>query len=261
MKKLVLALALVVCVVLVLPGVASASTPTLKKLARTVVALQKKVKAQAATIASQGTKITTLTSRISADEATIASQGTTVSAHATTLANAASLLAIAPYVSLNTNAMDGVAGPNIIFQGANVHVMSSTSQGDSTGLGNLIVGWDNPTGGIVRTGSNNLVVGRYNGFTSNGCLIAGEENSAGGMDSSITGGYSNVTTGDFASVCGGQQNQAGYLATVGGGILNHATGWFSTVSGGEVNTASGTYSSVSGGYGIISSATDGWGHP
>jgi hypothetical protein len=243
MKKLVVVPMLALCCLLLMPALASASTPTVKSLAKSLAALQKKVNAQAktltslstkltadeGTIASQGTTIASLSSQLTSDEATIASQ-------ATTLTNAAPLLAIAPYVSLNAAAMNGVKGPNIVFKGTNVHVMSSTSETDASGLGNLIVGWDNnptstPSG--YRSGTNNLVVGDYNTFPGNADLIAGIANTVGGQYSSITGGSDNATTTDYASVSGGQHNTV--------------TGNWSSVSGGENNTASGNWASVTGG--------------
>ena len=62
---------------------------------------------------------------------------------ATIAANPALTLSWLPtYLSLDESAENGVIGPNIVFQGANVHVRSTTSDGDGTGTGNLIVGWD-----------------------------------------------------------------------------------------------------------------------
>ena len=75
MKKLLLVLCLVLTTVLVLPGVASASTPTLKQLAKTVAALQKQV----TSLKSQLTK-------------------------------AKSVLAVAPYVSLDRSAVNVLLG-------------------------------------------------------------------------------------------------------------------------------------------------------
>jgi len=238
-KKLLLVLCLVLTTVLFLPSVAGASTPTLKSLAKTVAALQKEV-------ASQSNTIATLTSKLSADEVTIAAQGQKLS-------DAASLLAIAPYVSLNTSAINGVAGPNIVFQGSNVWVRSSTSEEDTTGTGNLIVGWDSHLSGIpsgYRTGSNNLVCGDHNGFTGYGGFVAGRYNKVSGAYASISGGTSNTASGDCASVSGGLGNFAiGSCASVSGGEHNDAEGGGSSVSGGDSNLAMGYETSVSGGYG------------
>ena len=233
MKKLVLAM--LVCLVVLLAGgtVANAKTPSLKKLARTVAALQKKVNTQAASIASQGRTI-------GAQGQTIASQSLTITTLQGQLASAQSVLQLAPYVSLDTAAMNGVAGPNIVFKGVNVHVMSSTAQEDTSGLGNLIVGWDTPLIGQpagYRAGSNNLVCGDLNGFTTYGGFVAGWDNYVSASYATVSGGYRNVATGTAASVSGGQINQAsGPAASIGGGTNNIASALNSTVSGGSAGT-------------------------
>ena len=226
MKKFTLTLCLVLTAVLVLPSVASAKTPTLKSLAKTVAALQKKVSAQATTIAGQGTKITALSSDLQMAKQAIASQ-------ATTLTSAAPLLAIAPYVSLNAGAMNGVVGPNVVFKGCNVHVMSKTSETDASGTGNLIVGWDDlrpaPLPSPWRTGSNNLVAGNEQNFTSLGGFVAGDWNSVSGWYSSVGGGAQNAAEGAYTSVSGGFQGRAiSWGAARGGGSgvsLNSGTSY------------------------------------
>jgi hypothetical protein len=230
MKKLLLVLCLALTTVLVLPNVASASTPTLKQLAKTVASLQKQV--------------TTLKSQ---------------------LAHAKSVLALAPYVSVTQTAINGVKGPNLVFKGCNLQIKSPTGQTDTSGLGNLIVGWDDsppsmPSG--YRTGSNNLVCGDLNGFTSHGGFVAGGANNVTGLSTSVCGGSGNTASGYQTSVSGGENNVASdYHASVSGGLNNSATGYDALVSGGYGNTASGTEASVSGGNGITASATYGWGHP
>jgi len=55
-------------------------------------------------------------------------------------------LLLGPFVSVDPNPELGVIGPNIIFSGANIHIVSgSGSTNDNfnfTGLGNLIIGYD-----------------------------------------------------------------------------------------------------------------------
>ena len=145
-----------------------------------------------------------------------------------TVPELAGLFALAPYVSVNQSPMNGVAAPNIVFQGANVHVRSGNLEEDTTGTGNLIVGWDE-WGYGARTGNNNLVCGNFNTFTANGCFIAGVWNTVGGL---------------YSSVSGGQQNTAS---------INNAS-----VSGGRLNTASGYFSSVSGGNSVTEGSDFGW---
>ena len=82
----------------------------------------------------------------------------------------APVLALAPYVSITGSRLNGVKGPNVVFQGVNVHIRSTTTEGDTSGLGNLIIGWDTlPMGTLpvpFRNGSNNLVLGYGNNFTA-----------------------------------------------------------------------------------------------
>ena len=204
MKKLVI-IVIVAAGLLLTPAVASAGTPSLASLAKTVAALKKQVNGQAATIKSLKTK----------------------------LANGKSVLALAPYVSLSQTALDGVKGPNIVFKGVNVHVRSATGETDTSGLGNLIVGWDenppNPLNGY-RGGSNNLVCGDMNSFPGSGGFVAGEQNVCEVAFNSVSGGFGNVANG----------------------------WWYSSVSGGTGNQASGPYSSISGGHDITESAVSGW---
>ena len=121
-----------------------------------------------------------------------------------TVPELAGLFALAPYVSVQ-GAMNGVNGPNIVFQGANVNVRSTTNEWDGTGTGNLIVGWDEMGAG-QRTGNNNLVCGDRNNFTSNGCFVAGYFNTVSNNFASVSGGTINTASGQYASVSGGQQN-------------------------------------------------------
>ena len=200
MKKLLLVLCLVLATVMLLPSVASASTPTLKQLAQTVASLQKQV----TSLKSQLTK-------------------------------ARSVLALAPYVSLDRSAVNGVAGPNVVFKGCNLQVKSKTSESTIDGTGNLIVGWDdNPstTPSGYRSGSNNLVCGDNQTFTSIGCFLAGGNNTASAEQAAVSGGFANTASNSGA-----------------------------TVSGGANNVASGYLSVVSGGNTIAASTINGWGHP
>ena len=237
MKKLMLALTLALSVMLLQPALASARTPTLKQLAKTVAALQKKVNAQAKTI-------TSLNGR---------------------LASAQHVLQLAPYVSVTQGAVNGVAGPSIVFRGANVQIKSATGEDDTTGTGNLVVGWDdNPfsftTG--YRSGSNNLVTGDNQTFTSYGCFLAGGGNTAAASLASVGGGTSNTASDSEAAVSGGANNVAsGYLSVVSGGNGNSAGGMNAVVSGGMDNTASADSAVVSAGHGIAISSAYGWGHP
>lgn len=64
--------------------------------------------------------------------------------------------------------------------GANVQIVSGTGftndDGDLTGLGNLIIGYNDSDGTEDRTGSHNLIVGDGHDWTSYGSTVLGKEN-------------------------------------------------------------------------------------
>jgi hypothetical protein len=190
----------------------------------------------------------------------------------TTLQNqltaARNVLALAPFVSVDPNEDIGVAGPQIKFKGANIHIESGSGatndNGNPLGLGNLIIGYDDdpqtlsgggPGGGPPlrpgdRGGSHNLVIGRGNRFTQTafGGLVAGDLNAITGISVSVIGGFSNTANGQNASVSGGIFNTAdGQYSSVSGGIRNTASGSAASVSGGLFNTAGGQGTMVIGG--------------
>jgi hypothetical protein len=198
-------------------------------------------------------------------------------------------LALGPFVSVDPNPEIGVVGPHITFKGANIHIVSgsgSTSDnGNPTGLGNLIIGYNedpidsllgDSSGGLPimmatgfpsplktgdRGGSHNLVIGGGNRFTQAaiGGLVVGQRNTIADFGASISGGFNNTASGLFASVSAGVQNRAnGQFASVSGGGLNTAGQSFvgsvssgsisgGSVSGGFENSASGPYASVTAG--------------
>ena len=228
MNRFIVTLCLGLLLVLMLPATAGAAT-----LAERVAALESKVSTLKTTVTGQGAKITALQVLTAQQKTQIAALQTTVAAQGTKLTAAAPVLALAPYVSLTSSALNGVKGPNIVFKGVNVTVRSRNAEDDVTGTGNLIVGWDDLPPYTLpspwRIGSNNLVVGSGNNFTSYGCFVAGSYN----------------TTSEA-------------LASVSGGTENKASGICASVSGGWTNTASGNYASVSGGRNLIESIMYGW---
>jgi len=136
------------------------------------------------------------------------------------------------YVTIDTNQINGVAGPHILITGANVHIRSGSGatddnvavSGNPTGLGNLIIGYNesNPTG-QPRTGSHNLVGGSFNTFSSTGGMVFGLRNTLSGQYATIVSGDSNIASGINATVLGGNSNTAsGLRSTVYGGLGNTA---------------------------------------
>jgi hypothetical protein len=198
-------------------------------------------------------------------------------------------LALGPFVSVDPNPEIGVVGPHITFKGANIHIISGSGRtddnGNPTGLGNLIIGYDedpinsltgDSSGGLPvmmpagfpsplspgdRGGSHNLVIGGGNRFTQAafGGFVVGARNTIESFGASVSGGFNSSASGQFASVSGGVRNSAsGQFASVSGGGFNIAgfsskpsfTGGFTgpSVTGGFSNTASGSFASVIGGY-------------
>ena len=137
--------------------------------------------------------------------------------------------------------INGLIGPHVIFEGVNVHVrnISGSTDGYTDGLGNLVVGYNEAPDNMqewLRSGSHNLIVGPKHTYTGYGSFIAGFGNGT-------------IIHGPYATVTGGQYNQAtGYASTVSGGTYNNAGHDFATVSGGEDNRAINAYSTVSGGF-------------
>jgi hypothetical protein len=181
-----------------------------------------------------------------------------------------SVLAVGPYVSVVPDAINGVTGPHIIFNGVNVHVRDgSGSTVGSTGRGNLLVGYNEPPANSAlkpqdRQGTHNLVVGTGHRYSYFGGFVAGHENTISGLFATVSGGFRNVARGEFSSVSGGENNEAsayytsvsggghnvasGYWSWVGGGQHNAGLGGYSSVTGGQANAAAGGYSSVNGGF-------------
>jgi hypothetical protein len=166
-------------------------------------------------------------------------------------------------------------GNEVVITGANLHIVNGLGSticesipNCPNGLGNLIVGYNEPrpTDPNDRTGSHNVVVGRFHNFSNVGGLVVGDFNTISNEFAVVSGGRGNTASGDAAVVCGGAVNTAsGGAATVSGGLGNTASGPESSVSGGRNNTASGDSSSVSGGQnntpsGEASSVSGGFGN-
>lgn len=122
----------------------------------------------------------------------------------------------------------------------------------SNGVGNLIVGYNEPPSGRdgneERMGSHNLVVGPEHNYSSVGGLVVGARNQLLAPYASISAGWQNRVTAQFGSVSGGYLNFAtGEYSSVSAGHLNMASGILSSICGGTYNVARGDLSSVTGG--------------
>jgi cell division protein FtsB len=195
-------------------------------------------------------------------------------------------LLLGPFVNVDPNPEIGVIGPNIVFSGANIHIVSGSGATNdnfsATGLGNLIIGYNedpqfyfdespgndlplSPLNPGDRGGSHNLVIGAANRFTraTFGGVVVGTANTIDGYGASVSGGAGNTARFYGASVSAGFLNfAADDCASVSGGRFNFAGSPFSSVSGGQGNTtarSSGNFgfgASVSGGTGNTASGTN-----
>ena len=147
-------------------------------------------------------------------------------------------LALGPFVTVDPNPELGVVGPNITFKGANIHIESGSGStndnGKSSGLGNLIIGYDETgTGSNVppysytsRHGAHNLILGRYNTFNEVawGGIVGGEGNQLNNFEGLVTGN-TNLVSGPWCTVLSGFGNEArGYQSCVVGGLFNLVIG-------------------------------------
>jgi trimeric autotransporter adhesin len=180
--------------------------------------------------------------------------------------NAKNALALGQFVTVDTtDTINGLAAPHIIFTGANLHVRDGSgstndSGGATTGLGNLVIGYDEAPGSPpagYRSGSHDLVVGPGHTFNSFGGFVAGDTNAIEGPSASVSGGHANAATGLESSVSGGVGNGAtDFGSSVSGGHSNAAVAFGASVSGGNNNVASSGTASVSGGGNNQASAAD-----
>ncbi|MEN0062219.1 MAG: hypothetical protein AAGA48_08705 [Myxococcota bacterium] len=176
--------------------------------------------------------------------------------------------------SLVTVTTDAQGHPTIVFSGVNVHVNNGDGTTDTVnGLGNLVVGYDEPridgvpvcshgqyrdqqsceANGLVwtdnhKSGSHNLIVGSEHSYSQFGSTLLGQENTVNNAFATITGGRLNLALGTNSSVTGGSGNLAsGFFATVTAGFGNEANGLLAAIHGGTDNVAVGTYSTITGG--------------
>ena len=228
---------------------------TVASLQTTVASLQNQVSSLQTSNTTLQSEVAALQHELTAAQSVLAQVSSLQTSNTTLQSEVAALqheltaarpvLALAPYVSIDRNPEIGVIGPNIVFSGANIHIVSGSgatddnlSKGESlTGLGNLIIGYDEdpadpalrfggtPLGPGDRGGSHNLVIGRGHTFTKAafGGLVVGEVNKISDSEASILGGGNNTASGVAASVLGGVSNTAsGVAASVLGGFDNSA---------------------------------------
>jgi len=201
------------------------------------------------------------------------------------------------YVKIETNEINALKGPHVIFEGVNVHVRDGSGQtrgnnnGEEgyvmTGLGNIVVGYNelpvNPfylTGEEFspadRLGFHNLIMGEQNRNKGYGSIIQGYNcivgsNSAGiSCDTSmineswsvIISGNNNAINNYGSVIVGGQENKINSEYAVGvAGYSNIINGPRASTVGGSYNQANGENGSITGGNSIILENIDGWSAP
>src|SRR5438132_8316463 len=146
------------------------------------------------------------------------------------------LTQLANYVTIDSNTINGLAGPHIIFTGANLHIRNG--QGGTyfgaNGVGNLIVGYNSIVVGTeTRSGSHNVVIGDAHSYPSMVGFVAGFGNGALGIATSVSGGEFNKAVQQMSSVSGGINNTATAMdSTVSGGLNRSTATQFQWVAGG-----------------------------
>ncbi len=148
------------------------------------------------------------------------------------------------FISIDMNPINGLPGPHIIIEGANLHIRSGSGATDDFGrvlygLGNVVVGYNeyDPTQLRARNGSHNLIVGSGHGFSSFAGLLAGYANEVNAPSSSVSGGSGNAANGWASSISGGLRNLAdGDSSSVTGGTGNQTFAKYGAIVGGMNNT-------------------------
>jgi hypothetical protein len=122
---------------------------------------------------------------------------------------------LATYLKVDkTTMVNNVVKPDILFTGANVHVRSGSGATDDkgalTGLGNLIIGYNEntTTPTLTRTGSHNVVGGSMNSYGSHGGMVFGYENTVSGPYATVLSGNRNVAQGINSTVLGKTSQKA-----------------------------------------------------
>jgi hypothetical protein len=180
---------------------------------------------------------------------------------------------------------DDYGNQTVLFTGVNVQIVNGIHQSTPNGLGNLIVGYNQPrnagvvgcslgqytdigtcqSGGGVwqvnhKSGSHNIVVGNRNAYSQTGGLVAGFNNSINREYAVITGGHESLATGIASSVSGGGGHfVASNYSSVNGGYnngTNQSGGAYSSILGGRNNGTLGAQSVVLGGNGNAALSVD-----
>lgn len=139
---------------------------------------------------------------------------------------------------------------SVVFTGVNVQIRNSagSTDGDTDGTGNLIIGWNEADDDDGRTGSHNLIVGSHHDWTGHSGIATGTDHDLLTDAGATLGGEGNLVSAHGAVLVGGQDNEAAGPGAVGiGGAENRLVGELSLTAGGYRNDAEGAYGVVLGG--------------
>jgi len=218
-------------------------------------------------------EVTTLQGQVSTlqtDDTTLQGQVSTLQGQVSTLqtdnsnlkSDVSALQTTLTPVSYDPNGSNSNGKPTLTITGANVQILSGSgaTNGDKdhplciagfspppcaptvNGLGNLFIGYDESPSGS-QTGSNNLILGLSQAFTSYGDVVDGRNNTATGPYATAFG-QSNTASGPMSLTAGDGNAATGLNASVLGGFGNVASGLDSSVSGGAFNTSSGNCQAI-----------------
>ena len=157
--------------------------------------------------------------------------------------------AVVPGLSDHVSVVDD---ETLLVSGVNLQLVNGLGQtSTANGSGNLIVGYnESDSTTIERGGSHNLVLGRWNQYSSFSGIVHGLHNAVLNDESAVIAGSNNVVSGVRSAVLGGDQNTAsGNKVVAIGGVNNEAKGSVTVVVGGNENTADGEASIILGGAG------------
>jgi hypothetical protein len=161
-------------VVVVRPAHPETASPTLTQLAADLAALQTRVTTLEGQVSTLQATVTAQTSQINALQGTVNTQATQIgSLQSAVQTDQGRLTAIE-----TTLAPVSLSGTEMHITGVNLNIRNGlgVTNAAPNGLGNLIVGYNENTNGLPRTGSHNFVVGAEHGYFSYGGLVAGFNN-------------------------------------------------------------------------------------
>ena len=154
--------------------------------------------------------------------------------------------------------MGGPGYKTLRLTGANFQVVNGLGTTDTVnGLGNLIVGYNEPQLPCDRSGSHNAILGQDQDYNQHSGLTTGIGNQLLGTYN-VVFGAANLANNDFSNVLGGIFNTSSHrFSIVVGGATNVASGEDAVVVGGEFNQATQRDGVTVGGQGNLNHADKG----